>query len=171
MGLPTTKISINTSLLLINYTYNQFNSYLCESSVPNKRLDNQTVEVTLQVDNALTGVGYSVTSQPDFHLTVMDFYNLKSPVRKFDLLSSSIFFIGVGLLLTSVGRFVAQQIGYATKFEPYEVITGLGAIVISLACYGIGLFLPHPKKDLFKKIEQHFVSNPPSRSIVRAKDK
>lgn len=136
----------------------------------NKGLENQTVEVTLKVNNALMGTGYSLTSQPDFHLTVMDFYNLKSPVRKFDLFSSSVFFIGVGLLLTSVGRYIAQQMGYTTKIEPYEVIAGFGAIGIAIICYCIGLMLPNPKKELFRKIEEHFANNPPSRSIVKAKD-
>ncbi|WP_180084876.1 hypothetical protein [Acinetobacter sp. YH12145] len=136
----------------------------------NKGLENQTVEVTLKVNNALMGTGYSLTSQPDFHLTVMDFYNLKSPARKFDLFSSSVFFIGIGLLFTSVGRYIAQQMGYATKIEPYEVIAGFGAIGIAIICYAIGSILPNPKKELFKKIEEHFASNPPSRSIVRAKD-
>lgn len=136
----------------------------------NKGLENQTVEVTLKVNNALTGIGYSVTSQPDFHLTLMDFYNLKSPARKFDLFSSSVFFIGVSLLVTSIGRYIAQQIGYATKIEPYEVIGGLGAILIAIICYLISLMLPNPKKELFNKIEQHFANNPPSRSIVKAKD-
>lgn len=151
--------------------YNLLNFPACEINVQSKRLENQKIEVTVQVDNALMGVGYSVTSQPDFHLTLVDFYDLKSPPRKFDLVVTSVFFIGVGLLLTSGGRFVAQLLGYPTKFEPYEVTGGVIAIGIALFTYFIGLALPNPKKDLLKRIEQHFKNNPPSRSIVGAKEK
>lgn len=138
----------------------------------NKGLENQTVEVTLQVKDAVMEAGFSLTSHMDYPLTIVDYYHLKSPQRRFDLLSSSVFFIGLGLLLTSVGRFIAQQLGYATKFEPYEVVTGFVAIVIACICYFIGFYLvQNPKKELLKRIDEHFTSNPPSRSTVKAKDK
>lgn len=145
---------------------------MCESDVQNKGLENQIVEVTLQVKDAVMEAGFSLTSHMDYPLTIVDYYHLKSPQRRFDLLSSSVFFIGFGLLLTSVGRFIAQQLGYATKLEPYEVVTGFVAIGIACICYFIGLYIvPNPKKELLKRIDEHFTSNPPSRSTIKAKDK
>lgn len=60
---------------------------MCESDVQNKGLENQTVEVTLQVEDAVMEAGFSLTSHMDYPLTIVDFYHLKSPQRRFDLLS------------------------------------------------------------------------------------
>lgn len=46
------------------------------------RVENETIDVTITVKGALLAEGCSVTSQPDYHLTLLDFYTLKNPKRK-----------------------------------------------------------------------------------------
>jgi len=139
--------------------------------VQQQSTNNQNIQVTVQVDNALMSTGYSVTTQADYHLSLNDFYILKSPIRKYDAYVTTILSIGLGLLISSGGRYIAQSLGYNAQVEPYEIIGGLAALMLALIGYFIGLFIFNPKKAVFSKIEQHFKDNPPTRSIVGAKEK
>lgn len=133
------------------------------------KIENEMIGVTIEVKGALLSQGFSITSQPDYHLNQVDFYDLKNPRRKLDSIGATIFALSSGLLFTSISRFFAMKLDYKTTFEPYELIGGLAGLLISLIIYLVGLALPNPKKDVMKKIEQHFRDNPPTRSTIGAK--
>lgn len=131
--------------------------------------ENQTIKGTVKVHDALCNSGFTVSVQPQYQLNAADFNNLKNPQRKIDNFVISSFFIGVGLALTSLGRWLANYLGVQSKFEMYELIAAVLAFIIAFLAWLISLRQPNPQKEVISKIDKHFKENPPSTIVVGAK--
>lgn len=134
----------------------------------NENYQNQTIKGPIKVHDALCGKGYTVSVQPQYQLSAIDYNYLKNPQRKIDNFAVSSFFVGVGLGLTSAGRWLSNYLGTQSKFEMYEFVAAVLAFIIAFICWFIGYLQPNPQKDLLTKIDKHFEENPPSTIVIGA---
>ncbi|HAV5471457.1 TPA: hypothetical protein JI089_17815 [Acinetobacter baumannii] len=136
-----------------------------------EQINGQIIELKLSVHDALMEKGFSLTIKPDYNLTEAEFKDLKSPARSWDFLSTGLFMFGIGLLLTCLSRFLAQNFLSSSKVEPYEWICGLISLILAGIAWGIGLMVSNPKKEVMKRMEDHFSTHMPFQQFVSKRDK
>ncbi len=111
-----------------------------------------------------TSVG---TWQEDYPLREVDFERIK--------LSKPITFVWANsLLLTSFGfglSLIAKGYSDVSAIKTGEWIALSVGLLCSVAMYSIGILLPNKRKEVMKKIEEHFKKAPTSRQAFRGDSK
>jgi hypothetical protein len=126
--------------------------------------ENQQLTQPILVSGLLTG--QLVTLQPPFLLSEADFLRLKGgpPVT---VALATIVFSGVVGYAFSLGPKISPLFGGGKlQLEAGEIGTIVAVMVLSVVLYAIGYWWSNDKKELMKKISQHFESRPPSSGIV-----
>lgn len=139
----------------------------------NKKLQGQTIQEQLSITNAFVQPAlFSLSGKPDYFLCEAEFKDLQNPPRTLDWVSSGLIMLGFSLLLTSLSRYIAESLNFSSKVEPYELIGGFIATGLGVLIWIFGYFIvPNPKRDLMKKIENHFSKNQRHQHFMSKSDK
>lgn len=132
--------------------------------MPDGVYENQVITQTVMTENLFTGLSIG-TFQEDFQLCEADFLRLRNEGTALTTWSLNILFASIGYGMSILPKWISEIAGKAEKVSQSEwAALGLAA---SLVLFLTSKFIPNEKKELLKRMDQHFKSAPKTRQFVR----
>ncbi|WKC46140.1 hypothetical protein [Pseudomonas veronii] len=131
-----------------------------------KKYNNENITQTLFTDDMFSGISFA-TIQADYPLSAADYMQLKNGWVSVHGWALNVGFATFGYALSIFPKIFSSFFGGSEVVNKGEWVTlGLGVVVV-LALYLLGFFLPSDKKIIMKAISDHFKTTPKTRQPVR----
>jgi uncharacterized membrane protein YkvI len=129
-------------------------------------LENQIITQTVMTPNMLTGVAIG-TFQEDFQLCEADFLRLRNEGSMLSTWSLNILFAAIGFGMSILPKWISEIAGKPEKVSQSEWAVLAIGIAISVLLFLVNKLILNEKKELLKRMANHFKSAPKTRQFVR----
>jgi hypothetical protein len=134
--------------------------------MPDGVYENQVITQTVMTENLFTGVSIG-TFQEDFQLCEADFLRLRNEGTALTTWSLNILFASIGYGMSILPKWISELAGRGEKVSQSEWTALAACLAVSLVLFVVSKFTPNEKKELLKRMDQHFKSAPKTRQFVR----
>lgn len=134
--------------------------------MPDSVYENQVITQTVMTEDLFTGISIG-TFQEDFQLCEADFLRLRNEGTALTTWSLNILFASIGYGMSILPKWISEIAGKAEKVSQSEWAALAACLAASLVFFLISKFIPNEKKELLKRMDQHFKSAPKTRQFVR----
>lgn len=128
--------------------------------------ENQVITQTVMAENLFTGVSIG-TFQEDFQLCEADFIRLRNEGTALTTWSLNILYASVGYGMSILPKWISEIAGQGEKVSQSEWTALAACLAVSLVLFLVSRFTPNEKKELLKRMDQHFKSAPKTRQFIR----
>ncbi|MFZ5842564.1 MAG: hypothetical protein ACOY3E_06625 [Pseudomonadota bacterium] len=128
--------------------------------------ENQVITRTVVTENVFTGVCIG-TFQEDFQLCEADFLRLKNNGTTLGAWATNVLFAAIGYGVSILPKWFSEIAGKEAVVSQAEWAALAACLLISVALFFIGKFLPNEKKELLNRMDKHFRTAPKSRQFIR----
>lgn len=134
--------------------------------MPDGVYENQVITQTVMTENLFTGISIG-TFQEGFQLCEADFLRLRNEGTALTTWSLNILFASIGYGMSILPKWISEIAGKAEKVSQSEWAALAACLAASLVLFLISKFISNEKKELLKRMDQHFKSAPKTRQFVR----
>ena len=135
--------------------------------MPDQTIHGKTFAETVHLEEQITSEPTICSLQADFLLCEADFLRIKSGKPMTLNWAHSIFLTTIGIGLLIFGKYLSTKWGYQAEIFLGEWIACGAGILLSIILYFVGIALPNERKEVIKRITEHFKKAPRTRHLMR----
>ena len=128
--------------------------------------ENQVITQTLVTENLFTGYAIG-TFQENFQLCEADFLRLKNESSTWTTWSLNVLFASIGYGFSILPKWISEITGKPEKVSQSEWIALFVCLAVCFVLFLLSKLIPNEKKELLKRMDQHFKSAPKTQQFVR----
>ena len=102
-------------------------------------------------------------ARPPYLLERYDFDKIVNSKGILNGIATTLIGATIGLFINMVAKFIGNKIDPSVKFDNWEVYSFILTLILIGLFFGIDYFVPNERKEIIKKICDHFKSNPTNR--------